>query len=137
WAPSSPTHWRTEEIDLLDYLGEYVQFRFVNINGYGNSTFIDNINIEGVLNTESFQAGEFLMYPNPASNEVFIQFYNNTSSNAEIKINNALGQLVYSSNAQLNADNRTTVNTSRYASGMYFVTIKNGEQTQIKKLLVK
>src|SRR5690606_23770724 len=126
-----------EEIDLLDYLGEYVQFRFVNINGYDNSTFIDNINIEGVLNTGNFQAGEFLMYPNPASNEVFIQFYNNISSTAEIRINNALGQLVYNSNTQLNAENRVTVNTSSFASGMYFVAIKNGEQTQIKKLLVK
>jgi hypothetical protein len=137
WTPSSPANWRTEEIDLSNYLGEFVQFRFVNINGYGNSTFIDNINIEGVLNTESFQAGEIVMYPNPASSEVFIQFYNFSSSDAEIKINNALGQLVYNSNTQLNAENRTTINTSGLASGMYFVTIKNGEQTQIKKLIIK
>ncbi len=137
WSPNTPGNWRMEEIDLSNYLGEYVQFRFVNINGYGNSTYIDNINIEGVLNTESFQAGEFVMYPNPASNEVFIQFYNNTSANADIKINNALGQLIYNSNTPLNAENRATVNTSGLASGMYFVTIKNGEQTQVKKLIIK
>jgi hypothetical protein len=137
WTPNSAANWRTEEIDLSDYLGEFVLFRFVNINGYGNSTFIDNINIEGVLSTESFQAGEIMMYPNPASNAVFIQFYNNSSADAEIKINNALGQLVYNSNVLLNAENRTTVNTSGLATGMYFVTIKNGDQTQVKKLIIK
>lgn len=137
WSPNSPNNWRNEQIDLSNFLGEYIILRFVNINGYGNSTFIDNINIEGALSNVSFQAGEFVMFPNPASNEVFIQFYNNSSNNAEIKINNALGQMIFNTNTLLNAENRATVNTSGFASGMYFVTIKNGDQTQIKKLIIK
>lgn len=137
WIPNSSSNWRTESIDLSDYLGEYVQFRFVNINGYGNSTFIDNINVEGVLNTENFQAGQLVMYPNPASNEVYIQFFNHTSNFADIKINNTLGQLVFNSNLQLSTDSRVALNTSSFASGMYFITIQNGDQKHIKKLIVK
>lgn len=137
WTPNSPSNWRTELIDLTNYLGEKVQFRFVNINGYGNSTFIDNINIEGVLSTENFQTTEFVMYPNPANNEVFIQFLNTSSNQTEIKINNALGQLVFNSTLELNTDNKVAVNTSEFSSGIYFVTIKNGDQKQIKKLIVK
>lgn len=137
WSPNSPSNWRVEEIDLSDFLGGFAQFRFININGYGNSTFIDNINVEGVLSTIENTINSFTMFPNPASGEVFIQFSDITSNEVEIKINNALGQLVYSSTSMLNPDNRLSFNISEFASGMYFVSVKNDHHTKIKKLLVK
>ena len=54
WTPSSENDWRTEEIDLTPYEGENVLFRFVNINGYGNSTFNYNIN----CSAETLSVGE-------------------------------------------------------------------------------
>jgi PKD repeat protein len=49
WEPGSGNDWRTETIDLTDYLGSSVVFHFVNVSGYGNSLFIDNINVETIL----------------------------------------------------------------------------------------
>ncbi|MCB0842720.1 MAG: PKD domain-containing protein, partial [Bacteroidetes bacterium] len=38
--------WRTEMIDLRDYDGEeFIQIAFVNFSGYGNTLFIDNIEV--------------------------------------------------------------------------------------------
>jgi hypothetical protein len=46
----SPTQWRTESIDLSAYVGQPgVIVAFINIAGYGNRVFIDNVNLTGVL----------------------------------------------------------------------------------------
>jgi PKD repeat protein len=48
FSPSSASEWRNDVIDLTPYVGNFVAVRFVNITGYGNDMFIDNINIETV-----------------------------------------------------------------------------------------
>lgn len=45
-----PEEWRTEAIDLSKYDGEpFVQVAFVNISGYGNNLYLDNIKLAGKL----------------------------------------------------------------------------------------
>jgi PKD repeat protein/subtilisin family serine protease len=43
WKPTLPQHWRTEIIDLSEYIGDKITLRFVNICGFGNNLYIDNI----------------------------------------------------------------------------------------------
>ncbi|WCL82336.1 S8 family serine peptidase [Saprospira sp. CCB-QB6] len=50
FSPSDASDWRTEIIDLAPYVGNNVAFRFVNICGFGNDLFLDNININTVNN---------------------------------------------------------------------------------------
>lgn len=38
--------WRTEVIDLQEWVGQKVQLRIVNVAGYGNNLWIDNIRVE-------------------------------------------------------------------------------------------
>ena len=45
YVPSGADSWRTEFINLDDYIGESIVLRFVNITGYGNSLYIDNIGL--------------------------------------------------------------------------------------------
>ncbi len=45
WEPSSAGDWQNETIDLNNYLGNNITLRFVNITGYGNNLYIDNINV--------------------------------------------------------------------------------------------
>jgi hypothetical protein len=138
WTPSAPGNWRNEEIDLSDYLGNLVLFRFINVNGYGNSTYIDNINIEGVLSVSSIERNTFVIYPNPALNEVFIRFQNTPDPDMEISITNTIGQTIFKSNKlSLDGNNTALLNVSGYASGLYFVSIKQNQNTEIKKLIIK
>ncbi len=138
WTPNSAADWRTESIDLAPYLGENVQFRFVNINGFGNSTFIDNINVSGVLGITKENLDIITMYPNPASNTVFINLKNIGTSNISIALFNSLGQrLHYISEAEMAGKTQGVLNVSGYATGIYFVKIKSGKNTATKKLIVK
>lgn len=51
FSPVSSSDWRTEQIDLANYLGEEaIQITFIANNGYGNNLYLDNIAIEDVDN---------------------------------------------------------------------------------------
>ncbi|CAM3358018.1 S8 family serine peptidase [Aequorivita lipolytica] len=138
WVPTAASDWRTETIDLTPYTGENVQFRFVNINGFGNSTFIDNINVSGVLSIAKENLANVRMYPNPATNEVFINLKNIVQGDISITLFNSLGQRLQTiSEAQMAGKTQGVLNVSGYASGVYFVTIKAGENIATKKLVVQ
>ncbi|MEL6844636.1 MAG: PKD domain-containing protein, partial [Bacteroidota bacterium] len=46
WAPNDSSEWRNESISLQQFAGQTIVIRFVNENGWGNSLYLDNINIE-------------------------------------------------------------------------------------------
>ncbi len=75
FAPSEPDHWRKEKIDLTDYIGNTLVFRFTNINGRGNSLYLDNINVKEITPpTASFTASVDTICQGQT-----ITFYNNSS----------------------------------------------------------
>ncbi len=76
------------------------------------------------------------LYPNPATSEVFISISDKTFSNFDVTIVNSLGQVL---ERKTNVDNAssTSLNVSNYSSGIYFITIKAGESTTTKKLVVQ
>ena len=45
WTPAA-SDWQQETIDISSYIGNTVTLRFVNINGYGQKLYLDNINID-------------------------------------------------------------------------------------------
>lgn len=139
WTPSSANNWRTEAIDLTPYAGEYLVVRFVNINGYGNSTLIDNVNVtEEVLATNAASASAIALYPNPASNQVFVDFGSTViQENVKVTLSNSLGQRLQVLRASNFNGAKGTLDISQYASGLYFISIENGDVSVTKKLLVK
>ncbi|MEO1515665.1 MAG: S8 family serine peptidase [Bacteroidota bacterium] len=43
WQPTAPHHWRTETVSLESFIGTSVILKFINICGYGNNIYLDNI----------------------------------------------------------------------------------------------
>lgn len=77
FAPSGPDEWRTEAIDLSDYLGESIRIHFVNITGFGNELYIDNINLVNFqpaqggfsVSSDELCTGQFVVVDNEASGD--------------------------------------------------------------------
>ncbi|GEQ84818.1 hypothetical protein ULMS_03260 [Patiriisocius marinistellae] len=138
WQPENASDWRNESIDLTPYLGEVAQFKFININGYGNSTFIDNINLTSTLGINDNALAGITLYPNPASDKVFVDLTSETASDASILIVNSLGQTVQTiSNVQMGGKTTATIDIAGFSTGMYFVTITSQGISETKKLLIK
>lgn len=77
---------------------------------------------------ETIETANISIYPNPFNNQVYIL----TDKNSSVKITNLIGELIY--NGSLNAGG-STINTGNYSSGVYFITITNGENAITKKLI--
>lgn len=138
WVPSEAADWRLEQVDLSSYLGGNVIFRFVNVNGFGNATFIDNVRVTTTLGQPDITATEIALFPNPANDQVMIQMAAPTAFPMDIVISNSLGQTVESFNEEIfNGTAQAQLNVSSLRSGLYFVSIRLGENTITKKLLIR
>ena len=75
--------------------------------------------------------------PNPAKTSTAL-YINNNLTNASVTIYNTAGKLVYNNNFKnLTAGTQVTIPLSKYAKGVYFVTIKSIEETSTEKLIVE
>lgn len=74
--------------------------------------------------------------PNPASNQINIDYAFNSSNNT-IVIKNLIGGTVYTSNP-LNSSGKLSINTTDYTDGIYFATfLSNNVPQSTKKLIIK
>lgn len=46
FSPENIDEWRKEEIDLTPYKGHSIVLKFINLNGYGNALYVDNIEVK-------------------------------------------------------------------------------------------
>ncbi len=79
-------------------------------------------------------SSEVKMYPNPASEFVTIQFKN--SSEQKIELYNIEGKLILKKTIEANL-NSIQLSLNGIKSGVYFVSIKEGQNLTTKKLIIK
>lgn len=133
-APSLASHWRTDSIDVSNYIGEILLVRFRCINDYGANIYLDDVSVTGtLLYTAAKEAVEVLkpsLYPNPASQQVR---FANIPAGANISFVNQMGEIV---KTQFVEDNET-VNLSGLSKGLYVVLVKSGGKLYTEKLVIQ
>jgi len=82
---------------------------------------------------QSDNAINFLIYPNPAANTLFIQLDNNTNW-VEIKIVNILGEVLY--NRQEKANDHILIDTSELPAGTYTLNLETNMGNISKKIII-
>jgi hypothetical protein len=107
----------------------------INVEGDCRSdVFAVTVNI--ALGVNENYTKEFAIYPNPAKDKFTIDFVNELISNYTIKINNLLGQEVYS-----NVIDKPLYEVTKTwkGEGMYFVKIYNEKKNLVgtKKILIQ
>lgn len=79
-----------------------------------------------IVNYES----SYNIYPNPVNDELIIEIEGNNEK-VNFEILNAIGQVVFNGNLF----EKTTVQTSNFASGVYLIKLENGKTFEFKKLI--
>lgn len=84
------------------------------------------------LATENFNEISLNLYPNPTTNNLIIQNYDDNLIGSDAIIYNALGQNVLNFTLR---SNKTQLDVSQLQSGIYWVQIANGKQTKNLKFI--
>lgn len=90
--------------------------------------------VEEINNVTNFE-----VYPNPAKDNVQLNFNLNDSKIVKVSVYNTLGAVVFSQNeGTLSSGNHTIdLNVSNLSSGIYYMNIKAGDNTITKKLIIE
>lgn len=135
WSPSAAGNWRNESVDISSYLGQDVSFRFINITGYSNATYVDNINVTSNLGIEDINQVHFNLFPNPTTGNVQLVVSKEILRDAEIYVTNQLGQKILIVANDVFQNKATTIDLSNFDRGVYFVTIVNDGSTSTKRVV--
>ena len=125
FIPRSASQWRKEGVDLSQAFGSSgsVQIIFRSKGNYGNSLFLDDINIVTKTLPLKLKQNGYLISPNPFNTAFSVQHYIRPTALRGIQVTNSAGQVVFRQNYNGNAQSLINIDLSRYAAGMYIVKL--------------
>ena len=85
-------------------------------------------------NGDNFEALTLKIFPNPALSKLFISGWNKKLNHADVLIYDLSGRKLLS---QKISSSENEINVSTLTDGIYFLELKNEEQTIVKKFEVK
>lgn len=129
--------WRQRRISLSKYAGQdiVVQFRAQTGSWHRSDIAIDDIAFGdlGIGINEFENQNSIELKPNPASSAITLNWLNPTQVDAEIKILNNLGQLIYSGNWENNSE--WQLNIESWSDGLYFIHVYSNDYYEFLKLI--
>ena len=84
------------------------------------------------LKDKGVQSNNFIVYPNPASNFVSINYA--TTNESKVQLKNTLGQIVFEKNFKGNVTDNLNLNS--FSNGNYIISITEKEGTINKKIII-
>lgn len=139
YIPDSSTVWKTANINLTAYATQKnVMLKIINVTDGGNCLYLDNINMgdttlvfSGIDNIDLKNG--IIVFPNPI-NETFTIKSEMNILGSKIFIHNLQGKLCYEQLLQKSFENTININ-NQIQNGLYFLEIKNGTNSIIKKII--
>lgn len=108
----------------------------------GIGTWISNSTLQSIgcptLTAETFtkDPSALQVYPNPTQSSITVDYLVNDTAAVVLRITNLQGQVIYESkSAPVIGSQSNTINVSNQASGIYFLTITSGSDTQTAKFI--
>ncbi|MFK7785972.1 MAG: choice-of-anchor J domain-containing protein, partial [Crocinitomicaceae bacterium] len=135
WSPSSANDWRNEVVDISSYLGSNVSFRFINITGYGNGTYIDNINVMSDLSIGENDQVHFSLFPNPTKGLATLAISNPLDENSKVVITNQVGQVIQELTDADLLNQHITIDLNAVQSGVYYITVYTNDLKTTKRIV--
>lgn len=132
WEPADCADWSVNNIvDITSYIGQFVEIRFVGLNGWGNNFYMDNINIIGLINgLPENGAADVSIYPNPSKGNFIVE---HSMVQPELKVLSLDGRLIAQKNLK---STKETINLN-VSSGIYLVHLVSGEIEFVQRIVVE
>lgn len=133
----APGEWRKDSINLTAYINAgKVLLAFRNTTGNENNIYLDDINIRTQIINPNLKAAGFLVTPNPARNNIAVQFYPNPANLKSIQLYSQVGQKLAEINiaSGLGATNYT-IDIHRYPAAIYIVRVVFTDKVLTVKIL--
>ena len=86
------------------------------------------------ISNDIFIRPTFEVFPNPVSDFLEIRFYNTGYNSSLLKVYNSIGEKVLERKV---SEDKATIKTSSWASGMYFVQLVSGKNTLSRKVVLR
>lgn len=128
--------WETEDIDLSNYIGETIMLRFSVESGWGDMLYLDNIEINMLSGVNDQEPLDFVLGPNPTSDELNISFKNEESSVTNIKILSLDGKILDERSIANSNFVSESFDVSRLNAGMYLINIETATNSFSTKFYV-
>lgn len=87
--------------------------------------------------TESFGLNNFNLYPNPNNGNFTVQFESDSTNDVQIKVNDIRGREVFSNTYENSGLFVKSLELNNVTSGIYLVTVQNGNKKEVKKIIVE
>lgn len=128
-----PTIIKSGSADVLKENVKIIRNGFVNnITPAGNPFIVSEV--PGNQTRNNFAV---TIFPNPANNNLTIELNSDKNTSVSVEVTDINGRVYLSENIPVNSgENKSVINISSLSSGIYFVSIDNGEIVTNKKLVV-
>ncbi|MEP6806017.1 MAG: reprolysin-like metallopeptidase [Flavobacterium sp.] len=101
-----------------------------------NSASVNICNQTFTLGTPDLSNVELVLYPNPNKGNFTIQFSSDSINRVQVYVHDILGKQIYSNSYNITSYFNQNIQLSDVSSGMYFVTIIDGDRRTVKKIVI-
>ena len=89
-----------------------------------------------VLKSETFGLTDFSLYPNPNNGNFTVQF-SSEHNDVNVRVHDLRGRQVFAKSFQNNGLFNQELNLNNASSGIYLVTVQDGNRKEVKKIVVE
>lgn len=122
----------TTEFSDLVYV-EYFDLNTMNVKNVQQAV----VTIQGFNEISENGNARLSVFPNPANEDVTLNFSNFTEEQGLLQITDLNGKIIYQKHLQLGSNWNETLNTSQLSNGIYLVSYSSEKRTLTNKLIVK
>jgi len=105
--------------------------------GVLNSWSLNICTVTEALGLTETKLNNFMIYPNPNNGSFHVQFTPDASNTTEITVFDISGRRIYNRNFQTTTIFNESIQLANTQSGIYLVTVKNGDRQETQKIVIR
>ncbi|MBK7965224.1 MAG: S8 family serine peptidase [Bacteroidetes bacterium] len=136
WVPTLGADWRNDTINLSSWIGSNILVKFVNINGYGNNLYIDNVNVDATVGIEQPDLlGLVSVYPNPSAGLFNLELRGVDAKQVSYTLTDLQGRVVTSQRVNAGTNYSGIIDLRQAPQGVYLLRLVSEKGNRTVKMV--